>query len=117
MRKTSAVASRRRRKRLLKQVKGFYGDRRKFRQAKSTHMKALLNNFIHRKQRKRDFRSLWIIRINAAVRRYEISYSKFIAGLAKAGVLVNRKMLAHLAADNSPAFKAIVDMAKQALAS
>lgn len=117
VRSTNAVASRRRRKKLLKQVKGYWGDRKNhFRNAKDANMKALANNFAHRKKKKNDFRRLWIQRINVAARINGLSYSRMIDGLAKAGVAINRKMLADLAVRDPQGFAAVADSAKKALA-
>ena len=115
-RTSSSVASRKRRKRLLKKAKGFWGDRKNhIRLTKDAVMKALAFNYHHRKRKKRDFKKIWIIRINVAARLNGISYSKLINGLQKAGCEVNRKMLADLAANDLKAFKSIADTAKQAL--
>lgn len=113
----SAVASRKRRKRLLKKAKGFFGDRKNhLRNAKDAVMKALAYNYEHRKQKKRNFKQLWIIRINIAAKIHGISYSKLISGLSKAGCEINRKMLADLAIKDLKAFGQIAEAAKQALA-
>lgn len=117
VRVTSAVASRRRRKRILKRAKGFFGDRKNHvRLSSDAVMKALSYNYIHRKQRKRNFRRLWIVRIVVAAKINGMSYSKLICGLKKAGCLINRKMLANMAISDPKAFKEVVDIAKQALA-
>ncbi len=117
VRVTRAPARRRRIKKILKAAKGFVGDRKNHhRLAKTTVMKAWRYAYEGRKQRKREFRSLWISRINPAARVEGISYSKLIDGMAKAGIEVNRKMLAMLANDDRVAFKAICDEAKRALA-
>lgn len=111
-----AVASRRRRKKLLKQAKGFFGDRKNhLRIASDAVMKALAFNYIHRKQKKRNFRRLWIVRIGIAAKINGISYSKLIDGLKKAGCLLDRKVLASLAVFDPNGFKKVVDTAKQAL--
>jgi large subunit ribosomal protein L20 len=110
------VASRKRRKRLLKRAKGFSGDRKNHvRLTKDAVMKALAFNYEHRKQKKRNFRQLWIIRINVAAKINGMSYSKFINGLVKAGCKLNRKMLAYLAIKDPAAFSEIAIVAKQAL--
>ena len=115
-RTSSSVASRKRRKRLLKKAKGFWGDRKNHvRLTKDAVMKALAFNFHHRKRKKRDFKKIWIIRINVAARLNGISYSKLINGLIKAGCLVNRKMLADLALNDPNGFKSVADVAKKAL--
>jgi len=112
----SAVASRRRRKKLLKQAKGFFGDRKNhIRIASDAVMKALAFNYIHRKQKKRNFRRLWIVRIGIAAKTNGISYSKFINGLQKAGCELNRKALASLAVFDPNGFKQVCDVAKKAL--
>jgi large subunit ribosomal protein L20 len=114
---TNAVASRRRRKRLFKLAKGFFGDRKNhLRQTKNAVMKALSYNFIHRKKKKGDFRKLWIIRINVASKLNGISYSKLIHGLKKAECLIDRKVLANLAITDPKAFSEIANVAKKALA-
>ena len=92
---TCAVASRKRRKRILKLAKGFYGDRKNhIRLTKDAVMKALAYNYIQRKKKKSDFRKLWIIRINIAAKINGMSYSKLMYGLKKAKCLINRKILA-----------------------
>ena len=117
VRVTNSVARHKRKKRIFKQAKGFVGDRKNhIRQAKGALMKAWAYAFRHRKQKKRDFRTLWIARINAASRVHGISYSKLINGLKKAEVLVNRKMLADLAINDTKGFTELVDQAKKALA-
>ncbi len=114
---TCAVSSRKRRKRLLKLAKGFYGDRKNhIRLTKDAVMKALAYNYIHRKKKKSDFRRLWIIRINVAAKINGISYSKLINGLKKAKVIINRKVLANLALNDPKAFSEIAKIAKKALA-
>lgn len=105
-----------RRGKILKLAKGFYGDRHSnYKAAKDAVVKALDHAYSGRKIKKRDFRSLWISRINAAVREQGITYSKFIAGLNKAGVTLNRKALSNMAIEDPAAFKAVVDVAKKAL--
>lgn len=112
-----AVASRKRRKRLLKQAKGFVGDRKNhIRLTKDAVMKAMAFSTSHRKKRKNDFRRLWIIRIGVAAKTQGISYSRFIAGLAKAGCQIDRKMLCDLAIRDPEGFRAIASKAKEALA-
>lgn len=104
-----------RHKKILKEASGFIGSRHKlFRPAHQAVMKARKYAYVHRRTRKREFRGLWIIRINAACREFDISYSKFINGLAKANIGVNRKILADIAVTDKEAFKQIVDMAKAA---
>jgi len=110
------VASRRRRKRVLKQAKGYYGGRRKlFQNAKETVKRGLAYAYRDRRQRKRSFRRLWITRINAAARAHDISYSRLIDGLSKANVTVDRKIMADLAVNDEAAFTEIVRIAKSAL--
>ena len=115
MRVTNAPASRERRRRRLELAKGFYGARSKlFRTATEAVDRAMRLATEHRKLKKRDFRQLWIARINAASRAEGISYSKFMAGLIKAGVTLNRKMLSEIAIQDPAGFKTIVEIAKQA---
>ena len=116
VRVTNAVASRKRRKRLLKRAKGFFGDRKNHTKlSQDAVMKAMSYNYIHRKKKKSEFRSLWIIRINTAARQCGISYSKLINGLTKAGCAIDRKMLADLAVRDPEGFAAVADKAKAAL--
>jgi len=113
---TNAPASRERRRRRLDDAKGFRGSRSKlFRQATEAVNRAQRLNTIHRKHRKRDFRRLWIARINAATRTNGMSYSRFIEGLSKASVTLNRKMLSEIAIHDPAGFTAIVGRAKAAL--
>lgn len=117
VRVTNAVASHRRKKRLLKQAKGFVGDRKNhLRLTKDAVLRALAYNYRHRKERKRDFRSLWIVRIGAAAKINGISYSKFICGLKKAKCELDRKVLAEMAIRDPSSFAAVAGRAKQALA-
>ncbi len=112
-RSVNAVASRNRRKKVLKQAKGFYGRRKNvWTVAKNAVEKAMQYAYSGRKQKKRNFRSLWIMRVNAAAREHGMSYSKFIGGLKKANIELNRKVLADLAMNHPDAFKAIVDQIK-----
>ena len=116
VRVTCALASHRRKKRLRKLAKGFVGDRKNhLRLTSDAVMSALAYNYKHRKKRKSDFRSLWIMRLNAAARINGISYSKFIYGLKKARCELNRKVLADLAISDPTGFAAIVGYAKEAL--
>lgn len=116
-RATGAVAANRKRKRLLKRAKGFYGDRKNhLRLSKDAVMSAMAFNYRHRKQKKRDFRKLWIVRIAVAAKMNGISYSKFVDGLNKAGCLLNRKMLSDMAIRDPESFSVIARAAKQALA-
>lgn len=111
------VVARRRHKKILKQAKGYYGARsRVFRVAKQAVIKAGQYAYRDRRQRKRQFRALWIARINAAARLNGLSYSRFIAGLKKASIEIDRKVLADLAVHEKSAFAAIVEKAKAALA-
>ncbi|MDR2509416.1 MAG: 50S ribosomal protein L20 [Spirochaetaceae bacterium] len=104
------------RKKILKLAKGFRGRRRtNYKTAKDAVAKALSYAYRDRRDRKGTFRRLWIIRIGAACRQLGLSYSRFIAGLIKAGVEINRKALANLAIEDAEAFKAIAEKAKQAL--
>ena len=115
MRVTNAPASRQRRRNRLKLAKGFYGARSKlFRTATEAVDRAMRLSTEHHKLRKRDFRQLWIARINAATRLQGVSYSKFMAGLIKAGVVLNRKCLSEIAIHDPEGFKTIVDIAKNA---
>ncbi len=109
------VVARRRHKKILKQAKGYYGARsRVFRVAKQAVIKAGQYAYRDRRQRKRQFRALWIARINAAARQNGLSYSRFIAGLKKAGIEIDRKVLADLDVHEKAAFAAIVEKAKAA---
>ena len=102
--------------RVLKLAKGYRGARSKqYRVAKQSVMRALTSSYAGRKERKRQFRQLWIARINAAARLNGLSYSKFMYGLKLAGVDMNRKMLAELAVNNADDFKALADVAKKAV--
>jgi len=104
------------RKKILKQAKGYWGRRRtNYKTAKDAVAKSLTYAYRDRKDRKGDFRRLWIIRINAACREQGISYSRLIAGLDKAGVIIDRKALAYLASQDNTAFRAVVAKAKAAL--
>ncbi len=105
-----------RRKKVLKQAKGYFGSKhRLYKTAKEQVMNSLAYAYRDRRQKKRDFRKLWITRINAGCRENEISYSKFINGLSKAGVEINRKMLSEIAIENPKAFTELVNVAKNAL--
>jgi large subunit ribosomal protein L20 len=107
-----SVPSRARRKKVLKAAKGFYGRRKNtIRTANQSVDRSHQHSYIGRKLRKRNFRALWIQRINAAVRAYGLTYGRFISGLGKAGVAVDRKILADLAVREPEAFKALVDRA------
>ena len=111
------VVARRRHKKIIGRAKGYYNARRKvFRVAKQAVTRAAQYAYIGRKQRKRQFRALWIVRINAAARMHGLSYSRLINGLAKAGVTVDRKVLADLAVHDIKAFGALAEKAKASLA-
>ncbi len=102
---------------VLKLAKGYRGARSKqYRVAKQSVMRALTSSFAGRKERKRQFRQLWIARINAAARMNGLSYSKFMYGLKEANVTVNRKMLAEMAVNDAEGFKALVEVAKSKVA-
>jgi len=108
--------SRARHKKVMKQAKGYFGSKhRLYRTAHEQVMHSGKYAYRDRKQKKRDFRKLWITRINAACRQNDISYSKFINGLTKADIVVNRKMLSEIAIDNPAAFTELVKVAKAAL--
>ena len=116
MRVKGGTIHRARRKKALKQAKGYFGSKhRLYKTAKEQVMHSGAYAYRDRKARKRDFRKLWITRINAACRLNEISYSKFINGLSKAGIEVNRKMLAEIAIDSPKAFAELVNAAKAGL--
>lgn len=104
-----------RRKKILKRAKGFWGRRStNYKAAKEAVMRAYVNAFKGRKRKKRDFRRLWITRISAICRENDISYSRFINGLKKAGVIINRKVLSNLAIEDTAAFLTLIDKAKAA---
>lgn len=110
------TVARARRKKVLKQAEGYFGS--KHRLYKTAHEQVMHSGqyaFRDRRQNKRNFRKLWILRINAGCRENEISYSKFISGLNKAGIIVNRKMLSEIAIDNPQGFTELVSIAKDAL--
>ena len=112
-----AVNARKNHKKVLKLAKGYFGSKHLlYRTANEQVMRSLRYSYIHRKQTKREMRKLWIARINAAVRPYELSYSKFMYGLKLAGITVNRKMLSEIAIHDEKGFKDLVDAAKAALA-
>src|SRR5437764_3084278 len=112
-RSVNSVASRAKRKKFLKLAKGYYGRRKNvWTVAKNAIEQGLQHAYKGRKQKKRDYRSLWIVRINAAVREYGMSYSKFIAALAAKGIDLNRKVLADLAMNEPASFKALVAQVK-----
>ena len=111
-----AMMTRKRRKKVLKLAKGYFGGKSKlFKTAKEAVMKSGQYAYIGRRQRKRDFRRLWIARINAAAKQNGMNYSTFMNGLKKAGITMNRKMLAELAVSDAAAFTALTEQAKAAL--
>ena len=110
-----AKTTRRRHKKILKLAKGYRGGRsRLFRTANEAVMKAMSHAYIGRKLKKRDFRQLWIARINAGARANGMNYSTMMNGLKRAGISINRKMLAEIAVSDAAAFTALVEMAKEA---
>ena len=110
-----AINARKKHKKILKLAKGYRGaSSKQYRASKQAVMRALAFQFIGRKQVKRDYRRLWIVRINAAARTNGISYSKMINGLKTAGININRKMLADLAVNDSAAFASLAERAKRA---
>lgn len=111
----TAKITRKRHKKIMKLAKGYYGAKHyRFRNANQAVLKSLSYAYVGRKDRKSDFRKLWIARINAAARMNETTYSKLIAGLKKANVSINRKMLAEIAVSDPKAFTEIVNVAKNA---
>ena len=111
----TAKITRKTHKKILKQAKGYYGAKRyRFRMAKQAVMKSGMYAYIARRDKKSNFRKLWITRINAAARQNGLTYSKLIAGLKKANVTINRKMLAELAVTDAKAFADIAEIAKKA---
>ena len=109
-RSVNAVAAKARRKKVIKAAKGYFGRRKNVHTiAKNAVEKAMQYAYIGRKQKKRNFRSLWIQRINAGAREHDMSYSTFMGGISKKGITLNRKVLADLAMNHPDAFKAIVD--------
>jgi len=117
MRVKTGTVRRRKHKKILKQAKGFYAGRSKqFRKAKEQLEHSLVYAYRDRKAKKREFRKLWIVRINAACRLNDISYSRFINGLKKADIDLDRKILADMAINDQEAFKAIVNQVKAVLA-
>ncbi|HZP87010.1 MAG TPA: 50S ribosomal protein L20 [Burkholderiales bacterium] len=111
------VVARRRHKKILSRAKGYYNARRKvFRVAKQAVIKAMQYAYIGRKQKKRQFRALWIVRINAGARQFGLSYSRFMNGLKKAGITMDRKVLADIAVHDIKAFGALAEKAKASLA-
>ena len=107
--------TRKKHKKILKQAKGYYGAKRyRFRMAKQAVMKSGVYSYVGRKDKKSNFRKLWIARINAGARLNGLTYSKMIAGLKKANIVINRKMLAELAVNDPAAFAKLAETAKQA---
>lgn len=116
MRIKRAVNAQKKKRAILKQAKGYRGAKSKlYRVAREQVMKSGQYAYVGRKLRKRNFRSLWIQRINAACRQYDISYSKFMNGLKKSDITLNRKVLADMAVNDVEGFKALVDLAKKAI--
>lgn len=112
----SSVQTRRRRKKILKMSKGYFGSKRTlYRTANEQVMRSLQYSYVSRKLRKRDFRKLWIQRINAACKLHDYQYSKFIFGLSLANIKINRKMLADMAVYDETGFKELVEVAKEAV--
>jgi len=110
---TNSVASRKRKKKILKQTKGYFGARKNvYSVAKNALEKALLYAYRDRRKKKGNFKALWIQRINAAAREYDMSYSEFIGKINKKGIVLNRKVLADLAMNHPEAFKAVVQKVK-----
>ena len=111
----TAIITRKKHKKILKIAKGYYGAKHyRFRMAKQAVMKSGMYAYVGRKDRKSNFRKLWIARINAAARMNGLTYSKLIAGLKKANVVINRKMLAELAVTDPKAFTEVAELAKKA---
>jgi len=111
-----AVNAKKKHKKVLKLAKGYYGMKSKiFKAANPAVMRALRSSYIGRKHRKRDFRKLWIARINAATRMHDMSYSRFINGLKKADITINRKMLSEVAIHDAEGFAKLVNLAKSSL--
>ena len=117
-RATNAVASRKRKKRVLKQAKGQFGHRSKrYQQADRSVNKGMAYSYRDRRVKKREIRSLWIVRINAACREAGLTYSRFIKGLKEAKIEINRQMLAELAVNSAVALKKLIKIAQEAVAS
>ena len=115
-RSKGGIVTRRRHKKILKLAKGFRGRRgTNYKAAKDAVVKALTASYVSRRDRKGDMRALWISRLNAAVRAEGMSYSRFINGLSKAGIIINRKALSNMAIEDPIAFKAVVAEAKKAI--
>lgn len=115
-RTTRSPARKKRKKKVLKAAKGYFGGRKNlYRTAKDAVERGWEHAYRHRKKKKGDFRRLWITRINAASRQHDLSYSRFMHGLSRSGIELNRKALADLAVRNPEAFEALVDEAKKGL--
>jgi len=113
-RSVNSVASKQGSKKILKKAKGYYGKRKSvLRIAKQSVTRAAATSFAHRRKKKGDFRKLWHIRINAALHEYGLNYSRFVHSLKKANILLNTKSLAYLAAEDSDAFKSVVEAVSQ----
>lgn len=111
-----AMHAKKKHKKVLKMARGFWGSRSKqYRVAKQSVMRAMAHAFAGRKQTKREYRSLWIARINAGARQHGLSYSRFMNGLKLSGIIINRKMLAELAVNDAKAFEALAEKAKAKL--
>ncbi|WP_126992579.1 50S ribosomal protein L20 [Thermosipho globiformans] len=116
MRVKNAVNAKKKRRKILKAVKGYHGAlSRRYRLAKQAYIKAKKHAYVGRKLKKRDFRKLWITRINIAARNEGLKYNELIHGLKLAGVTINRKMLSELAVNDPESFKEYVNIAKQAI--
>ncbi len=116
MRVKAGSVTRKKHKKILKLAEGYRGaSSKRYRTANEAVLHAMRNAYVHRRERKREFRSLWIIRINALSREYGLSYSKLMDGLKKDGVEIDRKMLADLAVNDQEAFEALVNQAKETL--
>ena len=112
-----AMNSRKKHKKVLKLAKGYYGGKSKlFKTANESVIRALINAYVGRRLKKRDFRRLWIARINAAARMNDLSYSRFMNGMKLAGIEINRKMLSEIAINDPKAFAELVEVAKKHLA-
>ena len=113
-RSVNAVAAKARRKKVIDAAKGYFGRRKNVHTvAKNAVEKAMQYAYIGRKQKKRNFRSLWITRINAGVREHGMSYSTFMGAMSKSGIVLNRKVLADLAMNNPEAFKKVIEIVKK----
>ena len=115
-RSKSSVASKERKKKILKQSKGYFGKRKNvYSIAKQSVVRSGMYAFAHRRKKKRDFIRLWNVRINAAVREFELNYSQFIYGLKKSNIGLNKKVLSNMAIDDKKAFSEVVKIVKSAL--